>query len=50
MLGFGVSTDARSKEIHVLILQGTYNIADVRIRIILFHNDLYYFELAFESH
>jgi hypothetical protein len=27
MLGFGVSAAAKSKEIHVLILQGTYNIA-----------------------
>jgi hypothetical protein len=40
MLGFGVSTAARSKEIRVLILWGTYNIADVRITKIIFHNDL----------
>jgi hypothetical protein len=36
MLGFGVSTAARSKEIHVLILRGTYNIEDFRIWKILF--------------
>jgi hypothetical protein len=29
-----------SKEIHVLVLRGTYNIADVRIRKILFNNYL----------
>jgi hypothetical protein len=34
------SAAARSKEIRVLILWGTYNIADVRIRKIIFHNDL----------
>jgi hypothetical protein len=48
MLGFGVSAAARNKEIHVLILQGTYDIADIRIRKILFHNDLYNFELNFQ--
>jgi hypothetical protein len=45
MLGFGVSAATRSKEIHVLILRGTYDVADIRIRKILFHNDLYNFEL-----
>jgi hypothetical protein len=40
MVGFGVSAAARSKEIHVLILQGTYNIAYVPIRKIIFYNDL----------
>jgi len=50
MLGFGVSTAARSKEIRVLIWRGTYNIEDVKIRKILFHNDLIYFELAFQRH
>jgi hypothetical protein len=50
MLQFGVSTAAKSKEICVLILQGSYNIEDVRIGKILFHNDLQYFELAFQRH
>jgi hypothetical protein len=50
MLGFGVSLIAKSKEIRVLILRGTCNIVDVRIRKILFYNDLYYFELAFQRH
>jgi hypothetical protein len=49
MLGFGVSAAARNKKIRVLILRGTYDIADIRIRKILFHNDLYHFELAFQS-
>jgi hypothetical protein len=40
MLGFGVSVAARNKEIHVFILRGTYDIADIRIRKIIFHNDL----------
>jgi hypothetical protein len=31
-------------------LQGSYNIEDVRIGKILFHNDLQYFELAFQRH
>jgi hypothetical protein len=48
MLGFGVSAAARNKEIRALILQGIYNVADIRIRNILFHNDLYNFELAFQ--
>jgi hypothetical protein len=50
MLGFGVSAAARSKTIRVLILRETYNIEDIRISKILFHNDLYYFELSFERH
>jgi hypothetical protein len=49
MLGFGVSAAARSKEIRVLIFQGTYDVAYIRIRKIIFHNDLYNFELAFQS-
>jgi hypothetical protein len=40
MLGFGVSAAARSKEIQVFILRGTYDIVDIRIRKILIHNDL----------
>jgi hypothetical protein len=40
MLGFGVSAAARSKEIRVLILRGTYNVAYIRIMKIIFHNDL----------
>jgi hypothetical protein len=48
MLGFGVSAVARSKEIRVLILQETYDVANIRIRKILFHNDLYHFELSFQ--
>jgi hypothetical protein len=47
MLGFGVFATARNKEICVLILRDTYDIADIRIMKILFHNDLYNFELAF---
>jgi len=50
MVEFGVSIAARSKEIRVLILRGTYNIADVRIRKVIFHNDLSYFELDFQCH
>jgi hypothetical protein len=48
MLGFGVSAAARSKEIRFLILRGTYDVAEIRIRKIIFHNDLYNFELAFQ--
>jgi len=48
MLGFGVSAAARTKEICALILHGIYDVADFRIRKILFHNDLYHFELAFQ--
>jgi hypothetical protein len=48
MLGFGVSAVARSKEIRILILRNTYDMTDIRIRKILFHNDLYHFELAFQ--
>jgi hypothetical protein len=48
MLGFGVSAAARNKEICALILHGIYDVADFRIRKILFHNDLYHFELAFQ--
>jgi len=48
MLGFGVSAAARSKEIRVLILRGIYDVVDIRIRKIIFHNDLYNFELAFQ--
>jgi len=48
MLGFGVSAVARNKEIRALILRGIYDVADFRIRKILFHNDLYNFELAFQ--
>jgi hypothetical protein len=50
MLGFGVFAAARSKEIRVLILRGPYNIADFQSRKIIFHNDLYYFELAFQRY
>jgi hypothetical protein len=50
MLRFGVSAAAMSKEIRVLIFRDTYNIANFRIRKLIFHNDLYYFELAFQRH
>jgi hypothetical protein len=40
MLGFEVSAADRSKEIRVLILWGNYDIAEIRIRKIIFHNDL----------
>jgi hypothetical protein len=48
MHGFGVSAAARNKEIRVFILRDTYDIADIRIKKILFHNYLYHFELAFQ--
>jgi len=48
MLGFGVSAAVKNKEIRVLILRGTYDVAEIRIRKILFHNDLYHFELYFQ--
>jgi hypothetical protein len=47
MLGFRVSAAVRNKEILVLILRGTYDIGEIRTRKILFHNYLWYFELAF---
>jgi nucleoside phosphorylase len=47
MLGFGVFAAAKKKEIRVLILRGIYDIADIRIKKILFHNDLFNFELVF---
>jgi hypothetical protein len=40
MLGFGVSAAVRNKEIRVLILRVTYDVADFRIWKILFHNNL----------
>jgi hypothetical protein len=40
MLGFGVSAAARNKEILIFILRGTYDVAYIRIREIIFHNDL----------
>jgi hypothetical protein len=40
MLGFGVSAAARNKEIRALILRGIYDVADFRIKKILFHDDL----------
>jgi hypothetical protein len=40
MLGFGVSAADRNKEIHALILRGIYDVTDIRITKILFHNDL----------
>jgi hypothetical protein len=40
MLGFGVSVAARNKEISALILRGIYDVAKIRIRKIIFHNDL----------
>jgi hypothetical protein len=40
MLGFGVFAAARNKKIRVLILRGIYDVADIRIRKIIFHNDL----------
>jgi hypothetical protein len=43
-----VSAAARSKEIRVLILRGTYDVADIQITKIIFHNDLYHFELTFQ--
>jgi hypothetical protein len=50
MLEFGVSAAVRNKKIRVLILWGTYDVAYIRIRKIIFHNDLYNFELAFQRH
>jgi hypothetical protein len=50
MLRFGVSVATRSKKIRFLILWGTYNIVEVQIRKIIIHNNLYYFELAFQRH
>jgi hypothetical protein len=43
-----MSAVASSKEIRILILRGTYNIVYIRISKILFYNDLYNFELAFQ--
>jgi hypothetical protein len=40
MLGFEVSAAAKNKEIRALIFQGIYDIADFRIRKIIFHNNL----------
>jgi hypothetical protein len=48
MLGFGVSAAARNKKIRALKLRGIYDVAYFWIRKILFHNDLYHFELAFQ--
>jgi hypothetical protein len=48
MLGFGVSAAARNKEIRALILWGIYDIAEIGIRKIIFHNNLYNFELSFQ--
>jgi hypothetical protein len=48
MLGFGVSAAARNKELRALILRGIYDVSYIRIRKILFHNDLYHFELSFQ--
>jgi hypothetical protein len=39
MIGFGVSAAVKNKDIRVLILWGTYDVANIRIRKILFHND-----------
>jgi hypothetical protein len=48
MLGFGVSAAVRNMEIRILILQGTYDVAKIIIRKIIFHNDLLNFELPFQ--
>jgi hypothetical protein len=40
--------DFKFAQIFDLLLWGSFGIADVRIRKILFHNDLYYFELSFQ--
>jgi hypothetical protein len=48
MLGFGVSAVARNKKIRALILRGIYDVAYIRIGKLLFHNDLYHFELSFQ--
>jgi hypothetical protein len=40
MLGFGVSAAVRNKEIRVLILRDTYDVADIQIRKIIFRNYL----------
>jgi hypothetical protein len=48
MLGFGVFAAARNKKIRALILRGIYDIAHIRIKKIIFHNDLYHFELSFQ--
>jgi len=41
-----VSAAGRNKKIRPLILRGIYDIADIRIKKILFHNYLYNFELS----
>jgi hypothetical protein len=43
-----VSVAASNKEIRALILRGIYDVVDIRIRKIIFHNDLYNVELAFQ--
>jgi hypothetical protein len=48
MLGFGVYAVDRNNKIRVLILRGIYDIVDIRIGKIIFHNYLYYFELSFQ--
>jgi hypothetical protein len=48
MLGFGVSVATRNKEIRAFIFRSIYDVSDIRIRKILFHNDLYNFELSFQ--
>lgn len=40
MVWFGVSAVARNKKIRAFILRSIYNMADIRIRKILFHNNL----------
>jgi hypothetical protein len=48
MLGFGLFAAVRNNEIRALILRGIYDVANIRIRRILFHNDLYNFESVFQ--
>jgi hypothetical protein len=50
MLGFGVSAATTNNEIRVFILWGIYDITDIRIRKLLFHNDLYNFKLVFQRY
>jgi len=43
-----VSAAARNKELRTLILRGIYEVPYIRIRNIIFDNDLYNFELSFK--
>jgi hypothetical protein len=42
--------DSKFVQICGLLLRGNFGIADIIIRKIIFHNDLYKFELSFQHH